>query len=247
MQRKLLSWLRRIPIVRDTLGVACYRAGDFPSAVRELRHVRSSCRRIRGGHLSASDCFVLAMAYHQQGEIETARKWYEAASAWQRKYPNDETPASRPRPSSCWESPLRRSQLPNSPCPTSWSSIPSSWLPTPKRPGSMCCAGHCLDMRGESEQAASDFRKAIELYTSRLEVAANETDMCCLPRQSWQGLRLRWATGRSAAADFTKFSGVYTDTIVLPSCRATALQVGDGDREGYRRSCAAMLRAVRRN
>jgi tetratricopeptide (TPR) repeat protein len=63
--------------VWNTLGVACYRAGDIPAAVTALR---KSIELSEGG--SAQDFFFLAMSYHRLGEHPEARTWFHKAADW---------------------------------------------------------------------------------------------------------------------------------------------------------------------
>jgi serine/threonine protein kinase/tetratricopeptide (TPR) repeat protein len=66
--------------IRNTLGVARYRAGDFKQAIEDLKQ---STRLRKGG--SSSDFFFLAMAHWQLGDKDQARKWYEQAIEWMDK------------------------------------------------------------------------------------------------------------------------------------------------------------------
>jgi len=61
----------------NTLGVVCYRAGNWPAAIESLR---KSMELSNGG--SAFDWFFLAMAHAQLGQLEDAREWYQKAEAW---------------------------------------------------------------------------------------------------------------------------------------------------------------------
>jgi tetratricopeptide (TPR) repeat protein len=72
--------------IQNTLGVAHYRAGDYPAAAAALtRSVRSSA----GG--TCEDWFFLAMTHWQLGNLETARRWYiKAIQGMSRKPDNDE-------------------------------------------------------------------------------------------------------------------------------------------------------------
>jgi tetratricopeptide (TPR) repeat protein len=69
-----------------TLGVAQYRAGDWPAAVASLE---KSMQLGRGG--DAADWFFLAMAHWQSGAKDKARPWYDRAVGWTEKNgPKDE-------------------------------------------------------------------------------------------------------------------------------------------------------------
>lgn len=70
----------------NTLGVVHYRAGDWPAANDALERAMS----LRSGG-DSFDWFVLAMAYHQQGEIIDSRFWYDSAVEWMATHkPKDE-------------------------------------------------------------------------------------------------------------------------------------------------------------
>jgi tetratricopeptide (TPR) repeat protein len=70
----------------NTLGVAQYRAGDWPAAVAALE---KSMQLQKGGN--AGDWFFLAMAHWRSGDGVQARRWYDRAVAWAEKNrPNDE-------------------------------------------------------------------------------------------------------------------------------------------------------------
>jgi tetratricopeptide (TPR) repeat protein len=64
----------------NTLGVAHYRAGDWTAAVSALHR---SIELRKGG--DSTDWFVLAMAHWRLGERDTARAWYDKATAWMAK------------------------------------------------------------------------------------------------------------------------------------------------------------------
>jgi tetratricopeptide (TPR) repeat protein len=70
----------------NTLGVARYRAGDWPAAVAALE---KSMQLQKGG--DAADWFFLAMAHWRSGDKGKARRWYDRAVAWAEKNrPKDE-------------------------------------------------------------------------------------------------------------------------------------------------------------
>ena len=64
-------------MVRNTLGVARYRAGDYRGAVADLE----KSVKLRGGGDSI-DFFFLAMAHWRLGHTDQARTWYADATAW---------------------------------------------------------------------------------------------------------------------------------------------------------------------
>jgi len=57
----------------NTVGVACYRAGDFKQALTDLK---------RADPRSSWDYFFLAMAHHQLAHAEDARHYYALAIQW---------------------------------------------------------------------------------------------------------------------------------------------------------------------
>jgi serine/threonine protein kinase/Tfp pilus assembly protein PilF len=65
----------------NTLGVAQYRAGDWPAAVAALE---KSMQLRQGG--DASDWFFLAMAHWQAGAKGKARPWYDRAVRWMEEH-----------------------------------------------------------------------------------------------------------------------------------------------------------------
>jgi tetratricopeptide (TPR) repeat protein len=70
----------------NTLGVAQYRAGNWPAVIEALG---KSNELRRGG--DASDFFFLAMAHWQLGHKEEAGKWYDQAVVWmETNNPNNE-------------------------------------------------------------------------------------------------------------------------------------------------------------
>lgn len=66
--------------IRNTPGVALFRAGDWEAAIAELK---KSMELRKGG--DAADWFFLAMAHWQLGEKDEARKWYDKAVPWMEK------------------------------------------------------------------------------------------------------------------------------------------------------------------
>jgi tetratricopeptide (TPR) repeat protein len=70
----------------NTLGVACYRAGDWKQAIEALEKSEA----LRPGRAVAHNGFFLAMALWQRGNKADARKWYERAVQWMEKnHPKD--------------------------------------------------------------------------------------------------------------------------------------------------------------
>jgi uncharacterized protein HemY len=63
------------PGIWNTLGIACYRAGDWQAALGALKE------SVRGGG-DCDDWFFLAMAHWKLDHKEEARIWYGQAIAW---------------------------------------------------------------------------------------------------------------------------------------------------------------------
>lgn len=61
-----------------TLGIAHYRAGDWPAAIRGLRRARE----LDGPRSLGVDGFFLAMAHRRLGDEEQAGLWYDRSVAW---------------------------------------------------------------------------------------------------------------------------------------------------------------------
>ncbi|MEE8487046.1 MAG: tetratricopeptide repeat protein, partial [Gemmatimonadota bacterium] len=61
----------------STLGIARYRAGDWPGAIEAL----NESMELRSGG-DASDWLFLAMAHWQKGDQDQAREWYNRAIEW---------------------------------------------------------------------------------------------------------------------------------------------------------------------
>ena len=58
--------------------MALYRTGKWADAVTELEKATELSRGRQGAH----DWFFAAMAHHQLGNREEARKWYDKAVTW---------------------------------------------------------------------------------------------------------------------------------------------------------------------
>jgi uncharacterized protein HemY len=67
-------------LIRNTLGVAQYRAGNWHKAVAALE----KSMQLQGGG-DSYDWFFLAMAYWRLGEKEKARQWFDRAVQWMDK------------------------------------------------------------------------------------------------------------------------------------------------------------------
>src|SRR5262249_39528478 len=70
---------------RNTLGVAHYRAGNWQSAIDELK----TSEELEPGKYLAHNALFLAMAYWQLGERAQAHQWFNRATSWR-----DQNPAS---------------------------------------------------------------------------------------------------------------------------------------------------------
>jgi serine/threonine protein kinase/WD40 repeat protein len=74
-------------IVRNTLGVAHYRTGNWKEAIEKLEKAEA----LAPGTFMAWNAFFLSMAHWQLGDKEKARQWYMQAVSWMEKNrPNDE-------------------------------------------------------------------------------------------------------------------------------------------------------------
>lgn len=65
----------------NTVGVACYRAGDWRGAIEALR----KSEELQAGKQVAYNAFFLAMSYRQQGDATEARVCWDRAIAWMEK------------------------------------------------------------------------------------------------------------------------------------------------------------------
>ncbi|MEX2188871.1 MAG: tetratricopeptide repeat protein [Pirellulales bacterium] len=74
----------------NTLGVAQYRAGDWPAAITALEKSIA----LRGGG-DSFDWLFLAMAHWRQAEKDRAREYYEKAVEWMEKHPSRDEQLNR--------------------------------------------------------------------------------------------------------------------------------------------------------
>jgi serine/threonine protein kinase/tetratricopeptide (TPR) repeat protein len=74
----------------NTLGVACYRTGDWKKAITA---VEKSMALQNGG--DGNDWIILAMAHWQLGDMEKARKYYSQSVAWMKKQPSVDADLAR--------------------------------------------------------------------------------------------------------------------------------------------------------
>jgi tetratricopeptide (TPR) repeat protein len=77
LARKTVEWEPAQAGYWNTLGVAHYRAGDWPAAAGALER---SIALGRGG--TASDWFLAACVNHRQGQFDEARRSYDRGAAW---------------------------------------------------------------------------------------------------------------------------------------------------------------------
>jgi serine/threonine protein kinase/Flp pilus assembly protein TadD len=91
----------------NTLGVAQYRAGNWPEAIDALQ---KSEELYKGRHL-ISNGFFLSMAHWQLGDKHTAHEWYKSLfCGWRRTIrTTGNGSASAPRRRGCWGFPSRQS------------------------------------------------------------------------------------------------------------------------------------------
>jgi hypothetical protein len=92
LARHAVSAAPREPAFWDTLGVACYRAGDCESCVLVLAHFRS----LKGDN-DTRQRFYLAMSYQRLGEPRRARDQYWRAVVWLMTHEPDNAPLQRLR------------------------------------------------------------------------------------------------------------------------------------------------------
>jgi WD40 repeat protein/serine/threonine protein kinase/Flp pilus assembly protein TadD len=86
LARKAVELAPEHPYYLRTLGVACYRAGDWKAAVAALG---KSVELRKGG--DSRDWLFLAMAHWQLGEKDKAREWYDrAVQGMDKNQPTDE-------------------------------------------------------------------------------------------------------------------------------------------------------------
>jgi tetratricopeptide (TPR) repeat protein len=72
--------------IRNTLGAAHYRAGEWQAALAAL--LKAVELRQGTGRMDSSDLFFLAMADWQNGKKDRARQWYDQACLWLAKHPH---------------------------------------------------------------------------------------------------------------------------------------------------------------
>jgi tetratricopeptide (TPR) repeat protein len=87
MARKAVELEPNSSFYANTLGVAHYRAGDWPAAIEALEKSEA----LNNGQSLAFNGFFLAMAHYQLGQEDEARQWYETSVEWtQKNQPDDE-------------------------------------------------------------------------------------------------------------------------------------------------------------
>jgi tetratricopeptide (TPR) repeat protein len=85
LARKAVGLAEKSAYAWNTLGVAQYRAGDWPAAAEALR---KSVELSGGGE--STDWLFLAMAYWRLGKKDEARQWYDKAAQWMEKNKADD-------------------------------------------------------------------------------------------------------------------------------------------------------------
>jgi tetratricopeptide (TPR) repeat protein len=78
--------------IRNTLGVAYYRTGDYQTAIA----VFEEATRLRAGG-DSHDWFFLAMAHARRGSRDQARTWFDQAARWMEKNAPDDDQLRRLR------------------------------------------------------------------------------------------------------------------------------------------------------
>jgi serine/threonine protein kinase/tetratricopeptide (TPR) repeat protein len=80
--RKAVRLAPKSPHILNTLGVACYRTGDWKGAIAAL----SRAEELAPDKSLGFNAFFLAMAHLQLGHKDEARMWYDRAVAWTEKH-----------------------------------------------------------------------------------------------------------------------------------------------------------------
>jgi serine/threonine protein kinase/tetratricopeptide (TPR) repeat protein len=84
LARKAVGLAPQLAKVHNTLGVACYRAGDWKGAIAAL----TRAEELAPGRSLGHNAFFLAMAHWQLGDKGVAREFYDRGVAWM----NDKSP-----------------------------------------------------------------------------------------------------------------------------------------------------------
>jgi len=215
----------------NTLGVAHYRAGVFPAAVEALNE---SVHRSSGNF--SLNAFFLAMAHWRLGHSDAAHEWLEHAQRrMQSRAPDNrelirfraeaegllgrrEGPVEARRPSD--DDDLRLFTLViQTRSETAWAYLER---------------GKVHRNRGESEQAESDFRQALQLSTRALQEQATPQ-----ARAFRAGAHAELRQWEAAAADFLPATEG-SNNVIHWYWRALT-QLGAGNEADYRSTCAQML------
>ena len=80
--RQAVDWDSERPNSWRSLGMACYRFGDWQSAATSLRRAMDLDN---GGN--AADWFLMAAIDHHLGNDKEARRWYDRAVSWLKQVP----------------------------------------------------------------------------------------------------------------------------------------------------------------
>ena len=83
LARKAADWEPTQAALWNTLGVACYRTGNWSAAASALQRAMD----LKGGG-DAADWFFLAALHHRQGDTKQARQWYDRAVARMQQSPD---------------------------------------------------------------------------------------------------------------------------------------------------------------
>jgi tetratricopeptide (TPR) repeat protein len=79
--RQAVDWDADRPDSWRSLGISCYRAGDWKSAATSFRRAMDLDK---GGN--AADWFLMAAIDHHLGNDSDARRWYERAISWLKQH-----------------------------------------------------------------------------------------------------------------------------------------------------------------
>ena len=156
---------------RDTLGVAYYRAGNWPGAIEEMK---ASYEWALGRYFHINGLF-LAMAHGQQGDQEQARKWYVAALCGrQRQNENLDLLRFQDEAAALLELDEQPVQAPLSGDDLELERYKLILAADPQAAWAYYKRGQIHERLKNSEQAQADQQQAEELYTLRIKLKPDD-------------------------------------------------------------------------
>jgi WD40 repeat protein/serine/threonine protein kinase len=156
---------------RNTLGVAYYRAGNWPAAIEQLK---ASDEWALGRFFHINGLF-LAMAHGQQGDAAQARKWYVAALCGrQRQNDNLELLRFQDEAAALLELDEQPVQTPLSGDDLELERYKLILAADPQAAWAYYKRGQIHERLKNSEQAQADQQQAEELYTRRIELKPDD-------------------------------------------------------------------------